>query len=684
MANLLETALELHKKGKHEQANNIYEQILEHDQANANAWHLSGLIEISKNNLTDAITKLEQAIQISPKQVEFYCSLAKAYLQNNQIAIALKILHSAQNIDPNNINCLITLGEAYQKNHDSQLALECYNQALIYMPENTVALNNIGAIYAELGEYKVAEEYFNKVLAIVPNDISAMNNLGNLNIQANNFAASIEQYKKILSVQPNNALAKLNLGIAYQAHKDFPNALSIFENLSITDPWVQAKLTTKYALCLAEVCEWERLSPKLSLISKLLSNLHPHENPFIEPLEAYILNLPLPIISKITKLSAAYYHRIFSNLQPTTPIAKVMPKDSKLKKIGYLSQDFGDHPVGMLFNNLSSYHDHNNFLSYGLSLTQHNDSTAMVIQNSFDNFIDLSKTSDLQAIEIINQLDLDILVDLSGQTKGKRPVILAARPAKKIISWLGSFTTGFSEVDFILGSKHQYPVELQEYFTEKILHLDNYVISREPFKVPPNINSLQRSDFGLPQQAVVFAYFGKHYRIDKLLIHCWSKILKSAKNSVLWLQSDNPSSHHNIMEAFAKENISSDKIFFAPPEKLTNRWLHSLADIWLDALNFSSGTATFICAGTNLPFICFKGNTPITRLSYSLAMELEMPELIATTPDEYIAQALNLAHPSNLQQTKLKMQRQVANSSLFKPRQFIASLEKIYQKILLS
>src|SRR5581483_11010246 len=68
--------------------------------------------------------------------------------------------------------------------------------------------------------------------------------------------------------------------------------------------------------------------------------------------------------------------------------------------------------------------------------------------------------------------EIDILVDLNGQTMGWRPAILKHRPAPVIATYLGyAGTMGADFVDYIIGDRQVTPFEMAPAFAEKIVQL---------------------------------------------------------------------------------------------------------------------------------------------------------------------------------------------------------------------
>ena len=71
-----------------------------------------------------------------------------------------------------------------------------------------------------------------------------------------------------------------------------------------------------------------------------------------------------------------------------------------------------------------------------------------------DHFERIHELSDEAAAQLIREHEIDILVDLHGQTLGARPNLLAYRPAPIQITYLGlPATTGLPFIDYVIGDR---------------------------------------------------------------------------------------------------------------------------------------------------------------------------------------------------------------------------------------
>ena len=83
---------------------------------------------------------------------------------------------------------------------------------------------------------------------------------------------------------------------------------------------------------------------------------------------------------------------------------------------------------------------------------------------------------DATAADRIAADDLDLLVDLSTHTKGSRPGILAAKPARVQLTHVASAgAVGLSQIDWKLTDRHCDLPESQEFMIERLIAMDGCV-----------------------------------------------------------------------------------------------------------------------------------------------------------------------------------------------------------------
>ena len=80
---------------------------------------------------------------------------------------------------------------------------------------------------------------------------------------------------------------------------------------------------------------------------------------------------------------------------------------------------------------------------------------------------------------------------------------------------------------------------------------------------PENIIVTMRSQYGLPEDAVVYCNFNQLYKIDPQTLQMWVNILQAVPNSVLWLLRFPAVGEPNILETAEELGLEENRIIFS-------------------------------------------------------------------------------------------------------------------------
>uniref|UniRef100_A0A804NQY5 O-GlcNAc transferase C-terminal domain-containing protein n=2 Tax=Zea mays TaxID=4577 RepID=A0A804NQY5_MAIZE len=134
----------------------------------------------------------------------------------------------------------------------------------------------------------------------------------------------------------------------------------------------------------------------------------------------FVFYIPLFIGSR---KYAAHYSLIYSRFRlppfvhpPPIPV-KAEGKHCRLK-VGYVSSDFGNHPLSHLMGSVFGMYDRANIEVFCYALSQ-NDGTEwrQRIRSEAEHFVDVSAMTSDNIAELINQDKIQILINLNGYTK---------------------------------------------------------------------------------------------------------------------------------------------------------------------------------------------------------------------------------------------------------------------------
>jgi len=352
-------------------------------------------------------------------------------------------------------------------------------------------------------------------------------------------------------------------------------------------------------------------------------------------------------------------------------------------RIGYCSSDFSLHPVSMLTVQMLELHDRDRFEIYGYCWSPEDGSEmrARVI-NAIDHFERINHLSDAEAAELIRRDEIDILIDLQGQTAGARAEILAYRPAPIQITYLGlPATTGFPFIDYVIADRFLIPQDMARFYSEQPLYMpDIYQVSdrkRISGAIP------KRADCGLPATGFVFCSFNMCSKITPETFDVWMRILQRVPDSVLWLVADNQWAEKNLRREALARGIGPERIIFAArvsPQDYLARF--AIADLFLDTFPFNAGTTANDALWMGLPVLTRTGRSFSSSMAGALLTAAKMDELITYNWDDYEAKAVSIAsNPDTCHAYRTHLAKVREHGALFDTPLFVRNLEERLEKL---
>jgi protein O-GlcNAc transferase len=693
---------------------------LKPDYAEA-AYNMASVLLLS-GTLPEAVFWYEKAIQIKPDYVDAYSNLAAAYNKMKRPDEALRCCQKALKLNPdsaaalNNMgNAFVALGRsieaigAYRKSistepanpeahsnmgnafHDlgnSEEALSCYRSALKLSPAYGEAYNNMGIVLREQGRLNEALFCYQKAMQLKPEDPEAYHNTGNVYKDQGKLNEAVEMYRQAIERNPNSIDSYVNLGVALEEQGRSREAIDSY--IKALDLQTEcAKAYSHLVHQLQHVCAWQELdalSVKLDHLTAqaLDSGKKPDEMPF--------LNLARHSDPSLNyKVARAWSKEISDRMAAVSKfhsIRKSMIGGDKSKKrrisIGYLSNNFKNHPTAHLVQGMFRHHDRAKFEIYCYSYGEDDKSSYREkIKTGCDQFVDLRMLSHVDAARRIYDDRIDILIDLVGYMKANRLSIPALRPAPVQARWLGmAGTTGADFFDYLITDAVVSPEAHAPFYSEALVYMPHcYQINDNTQLIPEN--ALKRTDFGLPEDRFVFCCFSTRYKIDPVMFDTWMRILKRVPGSVLWILGGGNTAEENLKRTAEQNGINCSRLVFA---KKIAREDHlrrlRLADLALDTRIVNGAITTSDALWSGVPVLSMQGSHFASRMSSSILSAVGLREMVVAGLEEYEALAVNLANcPPELTRIRRKLGVNRKTEPLFDTRRFVRHLEKAYEKI---
>ena len=159
------------------------------------------------------------------------------------------------------------------------------------------------------------------------------------------------------------------------------------------------------------------------------------------------------------------------------------------------------------------------------------------------------------------------------------------------------------------------------------------------------------------------------------------RILSQVNGSVLWLPEGNSTAVNNLKKEAKKHGVDENRLIFAP--RLTFKEDHlsrvQLADLFIDTLPYNAHATASDALRIGLPVLTCIGNSYASRVAASLLNDVNLPELITTTQEQYESLAIELAtHPDKLKIIKDKLAKNLPTAPLYDTPLFTRHLESAY------
>jgi protein O-GlcNAc transferase len=316
------------------------------------------------------------------------------------------------------------------------------------------------------------------VLRIDPLAADSLVNRGNTYKEIGRVNEAIQDYLRAIATRPTMAEAHANLASAYKDSGLVEAAVKSYRQALVLRPDFP-EATCNLLHTLQCVCSWEGRDKLFTEVEAIIRRqIDMSLLPSVQPFHAIAYPIDPMLALEISCKYAAQCSIVASRFAlPTfnhpTPIPVKCDGGNSRLRVGYVSSDFGNHPLSHLMGSVFGMHDRQNVEVFCYALSQ-NDGTEwrQRILSEAEHFLDVSSMSSDMIAKMINEDKIQILINLNGYTKGARNEIFAMQPAPIQVSYMGfPGTTGASYIHYLVTDEFVSPLHLSHIYSEKLVHL---------------------------------------------------------------------------------------------------------------------------------------------------------------------------------------------------------------------
>lgn len=621
----------------------------------------------------EAERNYREAGSVRSDYAEPYCNLSDVLRRQGRLDDAITAARRALEIQPAFPEALHNLGTAFQEKGEPAQAILLYQQAIAHRPDRAETLFNLGVALQETGRHDDSLAALGRVTALQPNHTAAFDRMGTSLRLRGRLDEAAAAYRKVMSLRPEQAGAVNNLGIVCseqgrideaaacfrRAIELDPNFAGAFNNLGNTlkDTGRIREATACYERSLA-------LSPDPYVASNRLYSLH-----FDADLDAHQL---------------LHEHRQwdlrYGSPAPIAPHPNDRSPERRLR-VGYVSPDLREHPVGRFLLPLLTHHNHEKFEIFCYCDGTRPDAVTTRLRSHADVWRNTVGMSDAALADLVRQDGIDILVDLAMHMDGTRMRAFAAKPAAVQVTYLAYCgTTGLRTMDWRLTDPWLDPPGSDDSrYSERSMRLPRTYWCYEPPEVAPEISPPPFLSAG----HVTFGCLNNFCKLTEPTIAAWFQIMRAMPDAALLLHSGEGSHRQRLRDRFRDAGVDPSRITFVSKTSLALYFeQYQRIDIALDPFPYPGGTTTCDALWMGVPVVTRAGSTAVSRGGLSILSNIGLPELVTSDTDQYIRTTLDLAaDPARLGELRRSLRARMKSSPLMDAPQFALDVEAAFRQM---
>jgi tetratricopeptide (TPR) repeat protein len=181
--------------------------------------------------LAEAIGQYQEALRISPADIDARDALEGALFKSGRVAECLQQCEADVRLWPDHADIHNNLGNALVAAGRRPEALEQYKEAVRLKPDHPEAQYNLGKLLALSGDVPAGLGHFAEAVRLQPDYVEARYNLAYALTLLNRKPEAIAQYETAIKLQTDYADARYNLGVLLAQQGRFDEAREQFEEI---------------------------------------------------------------------------------------------------------------------------------------------------------------------------------------------------------------------------------------------------------------------------------------------------------------------------------------------------------------------------------------------------------------------------------------------------------------------
>ncbi|MFW0778036.1 MAG: tetratricopeptide repeat protein [Rickettsiales bacterium] len=560
------------------------------------------------------------------------------------------------------------INQAIALNHQQQYqqSLEYFNQAIALKPDMALAYFNRGVLFKNISRRDAMVADFGRALQLDPNNFDICYNVAAFLMQERLYVEALKVAQRAVELKPDNADAWFLLPTVHYQMGNTESVQKLLAHLVQKFP-ENKRIRIADALFLPPIpMSNEDIDQSrarfLDKIERLMAEKIWIENPLSEHQNSlFYLAYHGRDNKEINQKIAEYFLKSCPALAFEAPHCSKPRKPSGKKiRLGFVSPSMHKDTLNQfLLKIIEKMSEHCEFdiVVFSNAPAQHPE--VQKLKRELPHYVDLPM--DLhKAQQAIAKEEMDILFYMEVGSDQLMYALPFARLAHMQCVWGGvPITTGIPNMDYFISNQDGEVENAQEHYTEKLILLDRTLAVYSPPNIPDE--HPPREALGLPAGDVrLYSCPVLLHKLHPDMDTVFKVILeRDPKARIVLFDPKKTLAQAILTQRFAK-TMSADlckRIVFVPfAQKADFPVVLRTVDCVLDTFHYSFGTTAYICFSAGVPFVTLPNDYYASRAGHRMYTRMDMPEMIASTPEEYAEIAIKLAQDKNFyNETKEKI-----------------------------
>jgi predicted O-linked N-acetylglucosamine transferase (SPINDLY family) len=733
---LLPEAASLHQSGRLAEAAALYEQIIAQRPGDFEATHLLGVVALQEGRYERAETLITAALAVDPQHSAALSNLGTVYLRTGRLDEARTQFERAASREPVPAGAWLNLGSILRQLKCPREAVVPLRRAYALDPNSAAAATLLGACLLDIGEAGAAAAVFTEATSLDPESADGWANLSIALRACAEPSRAAEAAARAVELQPSSsaalaALAAVQLQqgrveeaiLTYGEAVESPDpssathcafALALFRNQEVDAAVEQLQIALRadgdnllarwllamaqfrpipdsvaeiegaragFARQLGELEEWFAAAPRADAFVVVGS-----QQPFYL---AYHACNNRHLLMRYGSLCS----RLMQTLPDAAPTAQELPlpagahglRGARKLRIGILAAHVRSHAVWVaVTKGLVKNLDRDRFDVQLFQLDPESDTETEWARQQVDGFH--AHPRDLAAwVAAIRAAKLDVAIfpEIGIDPLALQLAALRVAPVQAT-TWGHPQTSGLPTMDLYFSAEAFEPSGSEDHYSERLVRLPKLGACFEPWTI--KTASAELASLGISRDERLVLCPGMPFKYSPLHDRLWARIARGLRLSgggrlVFFL--GNPEDMYQrlvlrLRRAFREERVNFDKEVYILPFIARSRFFGMMREsaLMLDTLGFSGFNTALHGIEAGLPVLAREGDTMRGRLASGIMRQLDLPELIASSDEEFVEKAIQLTGDVK-QRERLAREIEQRRGLLFNDTGAIRALEKI-------